>query len=87
VTFISGIRTLDFKDTDQDPDPAPLVSGFQDANKNKFFSQDFLLLTYCMAKVHLHQSSKKTSHYPPGTKEVTKLFKTSNQAFYKLFAC
>ncbi len=29
-----------------DPDPAILVSGFQDANKSLFF-QSFLLFTYC----------------------------------------
>ncbi len=51
-----------------DPDPAIFVIDLQDAGKNKFFLQVFLLITFWLfLKVHLHNFSKTKSQ-----KEVTK---------------
>jgi hypothetical protein len=52
-------------DPDSDPEPAILIIGLQDANKNNL-NKNFLLITYFL-KVHLHHFSKIKS-----PKEVTK---------------
>jgi hypothetical protein len=54
-------------DLDSDPDltlnPALIVSGFQDVDKNKFLFLSFL--DFYFLKVHLNQSSKIKSHNKP----------------------
>jgi hypothetical protein len=50
-----------YPDLDPYPDIALFVCGFQDVN-NKYFFLLFFAYFIAVGTVHLHQSSKKTSH-------------------------
>ncbi len=54
------IHSITDPDPASDPDAALSASGFQDANKKSLFLNFFYL--FLSVRVHLHRSSKITSH-------------------------